>query len=185
MTPPLPSPAQCGAHGGGAHGGGAHGGGAHGGGGAATTTATHKDYSRPLHVDCSVEYELPDAAKPPAGQRSEPLLMIHPCYYRRAEAQRRTRFVNNLPKSSLSSPVGSNPRRSKVARLTPAVEWTQPKPLYPAPPPPSLSSCYKVGATADFSAAFSAGRTPGHIAPAAPSSAKLGAGAVLSGECSV
>ncbi|XP_022185889.2 centrosomal and chromosomal factor [Nilaparvata lugens] len=57
----------------------------------------HKDYSRPLHVDCSVEYELPNAAKPPAGARSEPLLMIHPCYYRRAESQRRSPFVNNLP----------------------------------------------------------------------------------------
>lgn len=56
-----------------------------------------KDYSRPLHVDCSVEYELPNAAKPPANARSEPLLMIHPCYYRRAESQRRSPFINNLP----------------------------------------------------------------------------------------
>lgn len=56
-----------------------------------------KDYSRPLHVDCSVEYELPNAAKPPANARTEPLLMIHPCYYRRAESQRRSPFINNLP----------------------------------------------------------------------------------------
>lgn len=60
-------------------------------------TAPHKDYSRPLHVDCSVEYELPNQAKPPEGAKSEPLLMIHPCYYRRAESQRRSPFINNLP----------------------------------------------------------------------------------------
>nr|CAD7590263.1 unnamed protein product [Timema genevievae] len=59
--------------------------------------APHKDYTRPLHVDCSVEYELPNQAKPPEGARSEPLLMIHPCYYRRAESQRRSPFINNLP----------------------------------------------------------------------------------------
>lgn len=56
-----------------------------------------KDYSRPLHVDCSVEYELPNQAKPPAGVRNEPLLMIHPCYFRKIESQRRSPFVNNLP----------------------------------------------------------------------------------------
>lgn len=56
-----------------------------------------KDYTRPLHVDCSVEYELPNQAKPPAGVRNEPLLMIHPCYFRKIESQRRSPFVNNLP----------------------------------------------------------------------------------------
>lgn len=56
-----------------------------------------KDYSRPLHVDCSVEYELPNQAKPPQGVRNEPLLMIHPCYFRKIESQRRSPFVNNLP----------------------------------------------------------------------------------------
>ncbi|XP_074026839.1 centrosomal and chromosomal factor corto [Leptinotarsa decemlineata] len=56
-----------------------------------------KDYSRPLHVDCSVEYELPNAAKPPQGVRNEPLLMIHPCYFRKIESQRRSPFINNLP----------------------------------------------------------------------------------------
>ncbi|XP_034232925.1 uncharacterized protein LOC117640513 [Thrips palmi] len=192
MTPPLPSPAQCGAASAGVGVGPV--------GGPGSGPVGGKDYSRPLHVDCSVEYELPDAAKPPAGQRSEPLLMIHPCYYRRAEAQRRTRFVNNLPKS-LSSPVttsssssSSSGRRSKVARLSSEPSWPQPKPVslpvYPACAPTamttgmtmpssaalsSLSSCYKVGATADFSTASWPGRTP-----AAPSSAKLDAGAVLS-----
>ncbi|KAJ8980562.1 hypothetical protein NQ317_013069 [Molorchus minor] len=56
-----------------------------------------KDYSRPLHVDCSVEYELPNTAKPPQGVKNEPLLMIHPCYFRKIESQRRSPFINNLP----------------------------------------------------------------------------------------
>lgn len=61
------------------------------------TPQLQKDYSRPLHVDCSVEYELPNQAKPPVGVRNEPLLMIHPCYFRKIESQRRSPFVNNLP----------------------------------------------------------------------------------------
>lgn len=62
-----------------------------------TVPTVQKDYSRPLHVDCSVEYELPNAAKPPQGVRNEPLLMIHPCYFRKIESQRRSPFINNLP----------------------------------------------------------------------------------------
>lgn len=58
-----------------------------------------KDYSIPLHVDCSVEYELPNQAKPPVGGRVEPLLMIHPCYFRKMESQRRSPFINNMPNS--------------------------------------------------------------------------------------
>lgn len=64
---------------------------------ASRTQQIQKDYSRPLHVDCSVEYELPNQAKPPVGVRNEPLLMIHPCYFRKIESQRRSPFVNNLP----------------------------------------------------------------------------------------
>ncbi|XP_059480810.1 mastermind-like protein 3 [Neocloeon triangulifer] len=63
--------------------------------GAAAPPSQAKDYSKPLHVDCSVEYELPNQARPPG--KSEPLLMIHPCFYRRAESQRRSPFINNLP----------------------------------------------------------------------------------------
>ncbi|QQP39616.1 Centrosomal and chromosomal factorlike, partial [Caligus rogercresseyi] len=37
-----------------------------------------KDYSKPLFVDCSIEYELPNAPKVP--KNSEPILMIHPAY---------------------------------------------------------------------------------------------------------
>ncbi|KAK6638901.1 hypothetical protein RUM43_007171 [Polyplax serrata] len=93
-------------------------------GGPAGPGRPQKDYSRPLHVDCSVEYELPNAAKPPVGTKSEPLLMIHPCYYRRAESQRRSPFINNLP-SRGSGMVGASRRSSRVARLAP------PQPPYP------------------------------------------------------
>uniref|UniRef100_A0A0K2VFJ0 Uncharacterized protein n=1 Tax=Lepeophtheirus salmonis TaxID=72036 RepID=A0A0K2VFJ0_LEPSM len=39
-----------------------------------------KDYTKPLFVDCSIEYELPNAPKIPLN--SEPILMIHPSYYK-------------------------------------------------------------------------------------------------------
>lgn len=78
-----------------------------------------KDYGRPLHVDCSVEYELPNTAKPPVGTETEPLLMIHPCYYRRAESQRRSPFVNNLPTGGTGSP-GVGRRGSQAGRIFPA-----------------------------------------------------------------
>lgn len=64
-----------------------------------------KDYSIPLHVDCSVEYELPNQAKPPVGARVEPLLMIHPCYFRKMESQRRSPFINNMPNSTRSASI--------------------------------------------------------------------------------
>ncbi|KAJ9599251.1 hypothetical protein L9F63_010253, partial [Diploptera punctata] len=104
------------------------------------TPAPHKDYSRPLHVDCSVEYELPNQAKPPEGARSEPLLMIHPCYYRRAESQRRSPFINNLP-----TPRGvvTASRRSQASqvRIVPHQQQQQqqqqpPQQQQPQPPPP-------------------------------------------------
>ncbi|KAL0270284.1 UNVERIFIED_CONTAM: hypothetical protein PYX00_007747 [Menopon gallinae] len=79
-----------------------------------------KDYSRPLHVDCSVEYELPNAAKPPAGTKVEPLLMIHPCYYRRAESQRRSPFINNLPSRGSGMVGGAGWRTGQAARMAPS-----------------------------------------------------------------
>jgi hypothetical protein len=68
-----------------------------------TQQPPQKDYSIPLHVDCSVEYELPNQAKPPVGARVEPLLMIHPCYFRKMESQRRSPFINNMPNPSSRS----------------------------------------------------------------------------------
>lgn len=81
---------------------------------------TQKDYSIPLHVDCSVEYELPNQAKPPVGTRIEPLLMIHPCYFRKMESQRRSPFINNMPNQqpshiSQSSSMPTNSSNSSRA----------------------------------------------------------------------
>lgn len=75
-----------------------------------------KDYTIPLHVDCSVEYELPNQAKPPAGARVEPLLMIHPCYFRKMESQRRSPFINNMPNSSRSSTTSGTTTPSSSRR---------------------------------------------------------------------
>jgi hypothetical protein len=82
---------------------------------AATPQQTQKDYSIPLHVDCSVEYELPNQAKPPVGGRVEPLLMIHPCYFRKMESQRRSPFINNMPNPARSSSSALSNLSSSVA----------------------------------------------------------------------
>ncbi|XP_018331003.1 centrosomal and chromosomal factor-like [Agrilus planipennis] len=79
-----------------------------------TTPVVQKDYSLPLHVDCSVEYELPNQAKPPAGVRNEPLLMIHPCYFRKIESQRRSPFINNLPTKQTPA---SKRRMAKIQQI--------------------------------------------------------------------
>ncbi|XP_015120118.1 midnolin homolog [Diachasma alloeum] len=80
-----------------------------------TPVGNFKDYAQPLHVDCSVEYELPSQAKPPPGG-GEPLLMIHPCYYRRAERERRSPFVNNLPPMVASSGRKTSRRDNSVSQ---------------------------------------------------------------------
>jgi hypothetical protein len=80
-----------------------------------TQQPPQKDYSIPLHVDCSVEYELPNQAKPPVGSRVEPLLMIHPCYFRKMESQRRSPFINNMPNSSSRSANLTNSQSNVTA----------------------------------------------------------------------
>lgn len=47
--------------------------------------SVHGNYFIPLHVDCSVEYELPNSAKFPftIDNKNEPLLVIHPLYNKR------------------------------------------------------------------------------------------------------
>lgn len=83
-----------------------------------SASAPLKDFSQPLHVDCSVEYELPSQVKPPPGS-SEPLLMIHPLYYRRAELERRTMFVNNMPpRASSATSSSSGSRHHRISRST-------------------------------------------------------------------
>ncbi|XP_019865742.2 uncharacterized protein LOC109594913 [Aethina tumida] len=83
------------------------------------TVPVQKDYSRPLHVDCSVEYELPNTAKPPQGVRNEPLLMIHPCYFRKIESQRRSPFINNLPNRPAAAVKRRMPRGQQVPQQVP------------------------------------------------------------------
>lgn len=99
------------------------------------TPQLQKDYSRPLHVDCSVEYELPNQAKPPVGVRNEPLLMIHPCYFRKIESQRRSPFVNNLPnrqqqiiaKRRIHQQQQQQQHRHQVAAVATAQQHQQPQ----------------------------------------------------------
>lgn len=100
------------------------------------TVPPQKDYSRPLHVDCSVEYELPNQAKPPQGVRNEPLLMIHPCYFRKIESQRRSPFINNLPTRTPSA------AKRRVARTQ-----HQPIPPQQIPPQPQQAAPYPMGFT--------------------------------------
>ncbi|CAK1553358.1 unnamed protein product [Leptosia nina] len=97
-----------------------------------------KDYSVPLHVDCSIEYELPDCAKPPQGVKIEPLLMIHPSHFRRLESLRRVPFVNNLPRTEGGGPsaTGAAPSAPDARRGGRAARrCCRAVPAAPAPPP--------------------------------------------------
>lgn len=107
-----------------------------------------KDYSRPLHVDCSVEYELPNAAKPPQGVRNEPLLMIHPCYFRKIESQRRSPFINNLPARPATALKRRAPRGQQLPQQVPVqaapypVQYqTQDRSLWDPQPPMAQPYC--------------------------------------------
>ncbi|KAJ0173870.1 hypothetical protein K1T71_011019 [Dendrolimus kikuchii] len=93
-----------------------------------------KDYSVPLHVDCSIEYELPDCAKPPQGVKIEPLLMIHPSHFRRLESLRRVPFVNNLPRGDCAAAAAVTPGRGARAPR-PQRRCCRAAPAPPAPPP--------------------------------------------------
>lgn len=88
------------------------------------------DYSTPLHVDCSVEYELPDCAKPPQGIKIEPLLMIHPCHFRNLERQRRRPFENNLPVKTSQAPM---PQPKHRPNLNYSCEYTNTLLEFPTP----------------------------------------------------
>lgn len=95
-----------------------------------------KDYSVPLHVDCSIEYELPDCAKPPQGVKIEPLLMIHPSHFRRLESLRRVPFVNNLPPAGeTAASAGGGTQRTRTRRCCPAAT-ARAHPYVPLPLPP-------------------------------------------------
>lgn len=95
-----------------------------------------KDYSVPLHVDCSIEYELPDCAKPPQGVKIEPLLMIHPSHFRRLESLRRVPFVNNLPRGDAAAAAAVTPSsRARAPRQARRCCRAAPAPAAPPPQP--------------------------------------------------
>lgn len=128
-----------------------------------------KDFNVPLHVDCSVEYEMPSSAKPPVGGKVEPLLMIHPSYYRKAESRTRSLFVNNMPAASASLSGRSRPSavcngnnnsnsRSDVVPLTVSADGPTPaKRPYAGPAPGVTASTNVYGVTVTGAAAAAAG----------------------------
>ena len=67
-----------------------------------------KDYSSQLHVETSVEYDLPAHIYPPKG--SEPILMIHPAYLRKSRIASNTSTSNpsNLVTSQFISSSSSS-----------------------------------------------------------------------------
>lgn len=102
--------------------------------------AAPPDYAQPLHVDCSVEYELPECAKPPQGVHVEPLLMIHPCHFRNLERQRRRPFENNLPQRS-RRPAWEPYRGARPHHQQPQGAWHVEPPYLP--PPMVQMPCYE------------------------------------------
>ncbi|KAL0819993.1 hypothetical protein ABMA28_007988 [Loxostege sticticalis] len=130
-----------------------------------------KDYSVPLHVDCSIEYELPDCAKPPQGVKIEPLLMIHPSHFRRLESLRRVPFVNNLPRGDAAAAAAVTPasraraprQPRRCCRAAPAPAAPPPQPAQaqrqrlPEPEVPRLA-CYRFESFPEAAAAAGGGK---------------------------
>jgi len=72
-----------------------------------------KDYSKPLFVDCSIEYELPNAPKIP--KNSSPILMIPPTYQKKLIAQQQQQQQQIQQRSSPCS--GPQCRQCQEASL--------------------------------------------------------------------
>ena len=72
-----------------------------------------KDYSKPLFVDCSIEYELPNAPKIP--KNSLPILMIHPGYKPRVHKKQGRAAAPCNCSSSGNVLSSSNPNPTVVA----------------------------------------------------------------------
>ena len=89
-----------------------------------------KDYSLPLHVDCSVEYDLPRVVRPPPG--AQPLLMLAP---RRAPVATVTSATATLVapahpmtrESIYQTMVANNGGGTTWNAARAAVNWTTPK----------------------------------------------------------
>jgi hypothetical protein len=75
-----------------------------------------KDYSKPLFVDCSIEYELPNAPKIP--KNSQPILMIPPTYQKKLIAQQQQQQQQQQQIQQRSSPCsGPQCRQCQEATL--------------------------------------------------------------------
>merc|ERR1719270_2203571 len=64
-----------------------------------------KDLSQPLHVDCSVEYDLGNQPKIPKD--SAPLLIIHPGYQNKQKQEQREQQQNSAGPASRFHPYSS------------------------------------------------------------------------------
>lgn len=142
--------------------------------GSGSTGYRVKDFNVPLHVDCSVEYEMPSSAKPPVGGKVEPLLMIHPSYYRKAESRTRSLFVNNMPAVSSASPSGrSRPSLAATAAAAAANRSAALQQQAAADGPPPAKKPYAgpaPGVTAASTGAGAYGMATGAAAAAAGAS---------------
>ncbi|XP_040568991.1 uncharacterized protein [Lepeophtheirus salmonis] len=91
--------------------------------------AATKDYSKQLFVDCSIEYELPNAPKVP--KNSEPILMIHPDYSKRKAKSKKSACSSTNPcpvlfvvpsvKKSLSNRASTNKRIHTTGAAPPSL----------------------------------------------------------------
>ena len=63
------------------------------------------DYFKPLFVDCSIEYDLPNVPKVPKNGAAEPILMIHPGYAQKQKLQQQQQQrQQQQPKLFLTAP---------------------------------------------------------------------------------
>ena len=79
-----------------------------------TTSSTRPNRSKsevckPLFVDCSIEYDLPNVPKISAGKdgKAEPILMIHPAYLKQSQQQQQQQ---QQKRQSYPQPVACNVR---------------------------------------------------------------------------
>ena len=81
-----------------------------------SSTQSCKDLSQPLHVDCSVEYDLGNQPKIPKD--SAPLLIIHPAYQQNRKQQEQQQNSNQGPASRFhpynSTSMSSSPLMSEA-----------------------------------------------------------------------
>lgn len=100
-----------------------------------------KDYSQPLNVDCSIEYDLPRVVRPPPG--AQPLLLIAPRRVR-AQPEKATSTGASWPsslyviESSSSRSNSLNDYCDQTSPLNSNNNWMPHLPLLP--PPPQLGS---------------------------------------------